>query len=141
MSTESNKSAVRRGFEEGMNQRKLEVFEEFVAPEYVNHNMPAPSPGPAGLKAVLQSFLEAFPDMNIRIEQIIGEGDLVATRGHFTGTHRGSFMGMAATGKPVTVGYMDFWRFRDGKAVENWVQMDILGLMQQIGAVPAPPRP
>jgi steroid delta-isomerase-like uncharacterized protein len=140
MSIESNKSAVRRGFEEGMNQGKLNVLEEFVAADYVNHDMPAPSPGPAGLRAVLQSFLAAFPDMRIRHEEVIGEGETVATRGHFTGTHRGSFMGIPATGKQVTVKYMDFWRFRDGKAVENWVQMDLLGLMQQLGVIPPPAR-
>jgi steroid delta-isomerase-like uncharacterized protein len=140
MSVESNKSAVGRVFEQGMNQGKLEVLEELIAPEYVNHSMPAPSPGPVGLRAVLQSFLEGFPDMRIRHDQVVGEGETVATRGHFTGTHRGPFMGIPATGKRVTVGYMDFWRFRDGKAVENWVQMDLLGLMQQLGTIPPPPR-
>lgn len=138
MSTESNKALIRRGFEEGMNQRKLNVFDEFVGAAYVNHNMPAPGPGPGGLKQVLAMFVEAFPDMQITVEQSIGEGEKVCTQGTWRGTHKGAFMGVPATGKAVKVGYIDLWRFENGKAVENWVQMDLLGLMQQLGVVPAP---
>jgi predicted ester cyclase len=137
MSIESNKAVVRRVFEEAMNQRKLAIIDEVIGPDYVNRSMPAPAPGPAGLRVVLQGFIEGFPDLQIRLHDVIGEGDLVTTRGEFTGTHRGAFMGVPPTGKKVTVGYIDLWRFQDGKAVENWVQMDLLGLMQQLGVVPA----
>lgn len=139
MSIELNKNLIRRGFEEGINQRKLAVFDEIIAPSYVNHDMPTPGPGVAGFKAVIQLFLEAFPDMQVHIEALVGDGDLVAARGRLTGTHRGPFMGIAATGKPISVNYMDFWRVEDGRAIENWVRLDMLGLMQQLGAVPAPP--
>jgi steroid delta-isomerase-like uncharacterized protein len=138
MSNDSNKAAIRRGFEEGINQRRLEVFEQVMGPDYVNHTMPAPVPGPAGFRQVIQGFLEAFPDMKIEIDQVIGEGETVATRGRFHGTHRGAFMGIPATGKAVNVSYIDFWRMENGKAVENWVQMDLIGLMQQLGAMPGP---
>jgi steroid delta-isomerase-like uncharacterized protein len=140
MSTENNKALVRRGFEVGMNQRKLDVFDELLAPSYHNHNMPAPSPGPTGMKQVLAMFTEAFPDLQITIEQMIAEGDRVATQGAWKGTHKGVFMGVPATGKSVSVGYIDVWRMENGKAVENWVQMDLLGLMQQLGVVPGPGR-
>jgi steroid delta-isomerase-like uncharacterized protein len=138
MSTESNKALIRRGFEEGINHRKLDTFADVVAPSYVNHNMPIPTRGPEGFRQVIGAFLEAFPDMRIQVDQVIGEADTVATRGSFRGTHKGAFMGIPATGKPVEVAYIDFWRFEGGKAVENWVQMDMLGMMQQLGVVPAP---
>jgi len=138
MSTAENKTRVRRGFEEGINQKKLDVFDELLAPNYVNHNMPAPAPGPEGFKQVIGMFHMAFPDMHITIEDEFGEGDTVGTRGYMTGTHQGEFMGIPATNKPIKVEYIDLWRVENGKFVENWVQMDMLGLMQQLGVVPAP---
>ncbi len=138
MSTEQNKALVRRGFEEGINQGKLDYFDQVLAPTYVNHNMPAPGPGPEAFKQVLAMFLKAFPDMHITVEDVITEGDKVATRGTWRGTHKGDFMGIPATGKSVSVTYSDIWRFENGQAVENWVQMDMLGLMQQLGVAPAP---
>jgi steroid delta-isomerase-like uncharacterized protein len=102
----------------------------------VNHDLPAPAPGPEGFKQVVGMFTESFPDMRIRLLDVIGEGDNVVTRGEWTGTHKGPFMGVPATGKSVTVKYIDIWRIDNGKAVENWVQMDFLGLMQQLGVVP-----
>ncbi|HMD00629.1 MAG TPA: ester cyclase, partial [Ferruginibacter sp.] len=65
---------------------------------------------------------------------VAGDGDIVATRGEWTGTHSGDFMNTPATGKKVKVKYMDMWRLEDGKAVENWVQMDMPGLWQQLNA-------
>jgi steroid delta-isomerase-like uncharacterized protein len=138
MSTETNKSLVRRGFEQGMNGRNFNVWDELLASSYVNHDMPTPSPGPAGMKQVLTMFTEAFPDMQITVHAVLGEGEMVATRGSWKGTHKGAFMGIPATGKAVDVKYIDMWRFENGKAVENWVQMDMLCLMQQLGVVPAP---
>ncbi len=138
MSTEANKARLRRGFEEGLNQKKLDVFDELLAPNYVNHTMPAPAPGPAGFKQVLQMFLTAFPDMHLTLEDVFGEGNTVGSRGYFTGTHQGEFMGIPATNKSIKVPYIDLWRTENGLFVENWVQMDMLGLMQQLGVVPAP---
>ncbi|HEU5098806.1 MAG TPA: ester cyclase [Roseiflexaceae bacterium] len=138
MSTEHNTTSVRRGFEEGINQRKLAVFDELLAPNYVNHSMPAPMPGPEGLKAVIGIFLTGFPDFQVIVEQSVAEGDYVCTRGYFTGTHTGDFQGIPATGKSIRATYIDMWRFEAGKAVENWAQLDMLGLMQQLGVIPAP---
>jgi steroid delta-isomerase-like uncharacterized protein len=138
MSTEQNKTLIRRGFEEGINGRNLDYFTQAIAPTYVNHNMPVSDPGPEGFKQVIAMFVNAFPDMQITVEDVIGEGDKVATRGTWRGTHQGDFMGIPATGKSVTVTYSDIWRLENDKAVENWVQMDILGLMQQLGVAPAP---
>ena len=138
MSTEQNKINVRRGFEEAINGRKLAIFDEFLASNYVNHNMPTPQPGPEGLRAVLGMFMTAFPDFHVTVEDVIGEGEMAASRGYFTGTHQGDFQGIPPTGKQVNVGYIDVWRAEQGMLVENWVQLDMVGLMQQLGVIPAP---
>jgi steroid delta-isomerase-like uncharacterized protein len=141
MPTEANRVLVRRGFEEGMNRRNFKVFDQIISPKYVNHNMPTPMPGPEGFKHAVGVFTSAFPDFHVTIEDIVSEEDRVVTRGYFSGTHKGAFMNVPPTGRTVKVQYIDMWRFEEGKAVENWVQMDMLGLMQQIGAIPAPPHP
>jgi steroid delta-isomerase-like uncharacterized protein len=138
MSTIENKEKVRRLFEDGLNNDNFDFLGTMIADNYVNHNMPAPSPGPEGLMQVLKTFKNAFPDMKITLHEVIGEGERVVTRGSWKGTHNGSFMGIPATGKNVEVNYIDIWRFENDKAVENWVQMDILGLMVQLGVVPSP---
>ena len=139
MSATDNKQLVTEMFERAINQRDESVFEELIAPSYTNYDMPMPEPGPAGLKALMGGFFAAFPDMRIVIEDTVGEGDLVCTRGYFEGTHEGEFMGVPASGSKVHVAYQDTWRLADGKAVENWVRLDMLGLMQQMGAIPAAP--
>ncbi|HKY54458.1 MAG TPA: ester cyclase [Anaerolineales bacterium] len=138
MSTEENKNLVRRIFEEGLNQNKPLVFDELIAPSYVNHDFPAPSPGLEGFKMVIGVFRAAFPDMHVTLEEELAEGDKVITRGYFTGTHKGDFQGIPPTGKQIKVKYIDVWRVENGKLVENWVQMDQLGLMQQLGVIPTP---
>jgi predicted ester cyclase len=138
MSTEESKARLRRVFEEGINQKNLDIFDELLAPNYVNYNMPAPAPGPTGFKQIIGMFHTSFPDMHVTIEDEFGEGDKVGTRGYLTGTHKGEFMGIPPTNKPVKVAFIDLWRVENGQFVENWVQMDMLGMMQQLGVVPAP---
>jgi steroid delta-isomerase-like uncharacterized protein len=137
MSADKNKEIIRKIFEDGMNNRNFSVFEEYVSPQYVNYGIPGHQPGIEGFKEIIKQFTDAFPDMKITQDEIVADGDSVATRGSWTGTNKGSFMGMPATGKQVNVQYMDFWKLKDGKCVENWVQMDIAGLMQQLGAMPS----
>jgi steroid delta-isomerase-like uncharacterized protein len=115
----------------------MSVIDELLDPSYVNHNMPAPAPGNEGFKQVIMMFRNAYPDLHVTVEDVIAEGDKVASRGTWRGTHQGEFMGVPATGKQVAVSYSDIWRVENGKFVENWVQMDLLGLMQQLGVVPA----
>ena len=135
MSAEQNKQSIKRLFNEGMNQQNFSVVEEVIDDIYVNHGFPDAKPGVEGLKEVIQKFTSSFPDMQITQEEVIAEGEIVATRGKWNGTHTGDFMGMPPTGKQVEVTYADFWKFKNGKAVENWVQMDIVGLMHQLGAM------
>jgi steroid delta-isomerase-like uncharacterized protein len=135
MSADQNKAIVRKIFEEGINKRNLSVVEEYIGPGYVNHGIPSPKPGPEGFKEIIRQFTDSFPDMEITVEEVISDNETVATRGSWTGTNQGSFMNMPATGKHVKVSYMDFWKIENGKCVENWVQMDIAGLMQQLGSM------
>jgi predicted ester cyclase len=138
MGAAENQQLVRDMFERAINQRDETVFAEIIDGSYVNYDMPTPEPGPDGMKALMGAFFAAFPDMRIVVEQTVGEGDLVATRGYFEGTQEGDFMGVPATGRTVNVKYQDMWRIADGKAVENWVRLDMLGMMQQLGVVPTP---
>jgi steroid delta-isomerase-like uncharacterized protein len=138
MSAEQNKKIIRCLFEEGMNQRNFSLMNECIADNYVNHDMPGGEPGPEGFRKVIENFVNGFPDMRIRLDEVIGDGNIVATRGEWSGTHSGNFMGIPATGKKVKIKYIDMWRLENGKGVENWVQMDMPGLMQQLGVMPAP---
>jgi steroid delta-isomerase-like uncharacterized protein len=137
MTAEENKTRLRRVFEEGINQGRRDVIDELIAPDYVNHDLPAPAPGAEGFKQVIGLFWAAFPDLRVAVEEVIAEGDTVASRGTMTGTHRGEFMGIPATGRRVAVRYSDVWRVANGRFVENWVRLDMLGMMQQLGVVPA----
>jgi len=134
----ASREMVKRIFNEALNQRKFEVVDEILHPDYVNHTFPAPAKGPAGFRQIITMFDSAFPDMKITVEDTIEEGNKVATWGYWTGTHKGDFQGIPATGKNVKIGYIDTWKIKDGKLHENWVQMDIAGLMQQLGVIPPP---
>jgi predicted ester cyclase len=132
-----NAAEIRRVFEEGINQQKLDIFDELIAPTYVNHSLPAPAPGAEGFKAVVNMFIRAFPDLRIEVEEVIAEGNLFSSRGYFTGTHQGDFQGIAATGKQINAAYLDIWRAEDGKLIENWVNLDMVTMMRQLGVMPA----
>ena len=140
MRTDENKARIIRIFEEGINHDDQTVFDELISPAYVNHAFPAAGSGPKGFEQSIAMFRGAFPDLNVAVEDAIAQDDRVATRGTMRGTHHGEFMGIPATGKQVEIGYIDIWRLEDGEAVENWVQMDMLGMMQQLGVVPTPER-
>ena len=86
----------------------------------------------------MMGFFTAFPDMHVTIEDQIAEGDKVASRLTVSGTHKGDFMGMAPTGKQMMITGIDIVHIKDGKAVERWGNLDDLGLMQQLGAIPPP---
>ncbi len=139
MSTEQNKALLRRIFEEGLNQNQPSVFDELIAPNFVIYDPPlGQQPNREGFRQIIASFREAFPDVHITIEDEFADGDYVIQRGYATGTHQGEFQGLPPTGKTFKINVIHIWRFANGKAVENWVQMDALGLMQQLGVVPTP---
>ncbi len=137
MSTEQNKALIRRLFEEGLNQNQPSVFDELLAPNFVIHDPPPGVPQDReGFRQIIALFRTAFPDLHVTFEAEFADGDYVIHRGYVTGTHQGELQGIPPTGKQVKVNSLDIWRVANGKAVENWVQLDMLGLMQQLGAIP-----
>jgi steroid delta-isomerase-like uncharacterized protein len=137
---EDNNEAVIRRWIEAYNERDLEAEADVLAPGFVAH-VPA-APGPLeGLEAWRQfsgPFAEAFPDLRLTVEDVVSEGEKVAARVAFRGTHRGGFQGIPPTGKEVAFSSMEFNRVVGGKVEEHWVELDLLGLMQQLGAIPEP---
>ena len=136
MSTEDNKALVHRAYE-GFNQRNLAVFNELCAPDLVFHNASTTIKGLEASMQVLSMLLTAFPDARFTVEDVIAEGDRVASRYTFRGTHQGDLMGIAPTGKQVTVTGIIINRIVDGKSAEGWLNFDALGMVQQLGALPA----
>jgi steroid delta-isomerase-like uncharacterized protein len=135
MMTENNKAIARLLIEEVFNRGNMAVADKIIAPDFVHHdpNTKEFRSGPDGFKHFLQRYREAFPDLHITVEQQIAEGDLVVDRWTGTGTHRGELMGIAATGKPVTLSGMSIHRIVGGKITETWNNYDALTLLEQLG--------
>jgi steroid delta-isomerase-like uncharacterized protein len=136
--SEQNKAVSRRLVEEVFAAGKLGVADELLDAGFVGHDaaMPDPIRGPNGLKQQASGYREAFPDLELTIEDQIAESEEVATRWTARGTHKGELFGISPTGKQATVDGVTIDRFSGGKIVESWVNWDALGLMQQLGAVP-----
>lgn len=135
--SEDYKRIVRRLYDEVFAQGKLEVADEVIAENCVDHEAPG-GRGPEPVKQAATMFRSAFADFKITMDDAIVEGNQIACRFTASGTHRGEFAGIPATGKSFSVGGMDMLRFEGGKAVEHWGYTDQMGLMQQLGAIPAP---
>jgi steroid delta-isomerase-like uncharacterized protein len=137
MSTEQNKALVERITEEGLNQHNPALVDELCAPNFVFHNGSRTIQGLPAYKRYLAPFFSAFPDAQFTTEDVLAEGDTVAVRRTFRGTHRGSLMGLPPTGRRVTISEMAMLRVADGKFVEAWNTIDELGLLRQLGVIPA----
>lgn len=139
MGTAENKAISRRGVEEIWNKGNLAVVDELIASEFVNHVAGAEEVrGPEGMRQFATAYRSAFPDLNLTIEDQIAEEDKVVTRWTGRGTHRGELQGIPPTGKQATVTGMTLERIVNGKVVEAWDQFDTLGMLQQLGVIPAP---
>ena len=134
-----NKAQFRRAYEELLNGGNLEVAEDLVAPEFLNHEAPpGRDRGPESMRGLATMLRTAFPDLHFTIEELVAEGDTVAGRLTMSGTHRGPLMGMPPTGRSVRQDHMHFVRFQNGKAIEYWGVRDEMGMMQQLGVIPGP---
>lgn len=140
MSKEQNKVLLSRMIKEVFNQGKTGLIDDLLAPDFVEHEELPPGipPGREGLKQVSSLFRRAFPDLKVRIDDTIADGDKVVVRCTWSGTHKGEFMGIPPTGKSVSFGVIDIVRFAGGMIVEHWGQMDAMRMMQQLGAVSRP---
>ena len=131
MSLEENKAIVRR-FVEAYNKGNLDLLDDLVSPDFVDH---AHQLSPEGVKQVIRMALKAFPDYHETIEDIIAEGDTVWVRIEATGTNTGEWMGLAPTGKKITMMFADMFRIANGKLVEYWEVRDQLDFLKQLGLI------
>ena len=135
--TESNKEVIRKFLEEVINQNRLDRADDLVVEDFVELDpLPGQRQGREGLKEVLRMMRAAFPDIHWMVEEMVAEGDTVASRFTWTGTHRGEFLGVPATGRSVVVKGMVLDQLVGGKMSKSRILMDSLGMMQQLGAVP-----
>lgn len=136
---EANKNVYRRVVEEVVNQGKFDVIPELFHPDYIDHAAPPGAPpGLAGVQAVFSMFRTGFPDVKFTIDQMVGEGNYVATLVHGEGTQTGQFIQFPPSGKHAVWRSVGFFRVEDGLIREHWGIPDLLGLLIQIGIIPPP---
>jgi predicted ester cyclase len=132
------KTLPRRLAEEVWTKGKLDVIDEVIAPNYVGSSpTDGEFRGPAGFRELIERYFSAFSNIEMRIQHLVAEGDWVAATWEARGTHTGELMGIAPTGREVTVLGTELHRVADGKIVETRGMFDALGMLQQLGAVPA----
>lgn len=137
MTTDQNKTFVRRFFDEMCNQRKLNIADELFAPNHSYHDPQIPaSPGPDGMKQVISTYQTAFPDAHWHVVETIIADDDIVTRWRATGTQKMELNGIPPTGKSVDVDGIWIHRFANNRIVESWNVWDTLGMLQQLGVVP-----
>jgi steroid delta-isomerase-like uncharacterized protein len=139
MSTDQNRTIARRVVDDAWNKHNPTILDQLFSSDAILHDPQNPTvvKGPQGAKSTLATYLRAFPDMKITIEREIADGDYVVQHLLATGTNTGDFNGMPATGKKTnTIGVVTS-KIKDGKVIEAWSLFDSLGLLQQLGVVPA----
>lgn len=138
MSTEKNRAAARRFIEQGFNRQDMAEFDRYYDASLQDHALPPNLPsGRDGRKLFISAFFAAFPDIQVRIDDLVAQGDKLVTRWTATGTHRGDLMGIRPTGKTIGVTGIAIDRFEDGRSVEHWEIFNQMGLLQQLGVIPA----
>jgi predicted ester cyclase len=139
MSTQQLEHIARQVVEEGFNRGDYSALDDLVSPDHVEHQFGL-KPNLEGMKEDIRGLRTAFPDFHLTVEDTVTQGDVVWMRGTARGTHLGSFMGRAPTGRNFAVQVFDSVRIADGKIVEHWGVPDRFHLMAQLGALPSPAR-
>lgn len=139
MSVEENKAIIRRYIEVGWNRGDMDAVADAIDPSYRRHqpNMVMPVESEKDLEQLIGMYRTGVPDLDIKIQHIVAEGDWVVTRVTAKGTHTGELAGIPATGMPLDFTAIDIFQMAGGKVVESWHNVDDLGLLQQIGVVPS----
>ena len=139
MSAADNRALIQRFYDEGWNANNLDVYDELVTEDFVDHQaIPGLAPGREGFKALNAMFRAAFPDVWVDVSNIVAEDDKVGCRWRSGGTHQGELFGIPATGKTVEITATVFYRVEDGRLAEGWINRDDVGLMRQLGVIPSP---
>jgi steroid delta-isomerase-like uncharacterized protein len=134
-SSEAAKAVVRRNTEEVQGRGNFEVFEELFAPDFIDHTpQPNCTPDREGARGLYKTLRAAFPDFHAVIHWQAADGELVKTYKTYHGTHRGSFLGVAATGRKIHFETVDVMRVHEGKITEHWGVANLYSLMKQLGA-------
>src|SRR5215471_12803627 len=136
MSSEENVALAMHVYD-AFNQRNLEIVDELCSPDYLYHLASMTIRSSEEYKQFLLKLLKAFPDLQVTIEDTIANQDTVVARYTLRGTHKGNYMGMPPTGKKINLTAIGITHIVNGKAVEQWVNADDLGAMQQLGVIPA----
>jgi steroid delta-isomerase-like uncharacterized protein len=138
MNSERNKATVRRWSEELWSRGDLAVADEIISPDYVRHDPgdPFPARGPEDVRRIVTMLRSMLPDLTIEVNEIVAEGDMVASRYTATATDTRGYMGRPPTGKRIRTSAMQMFRLADGKIVESWAVRDDLGTLQQLGHLP-----
>lgn len=134
MATDRNKQAIRNLYEKIINERKLDQLNTVISVEFTTAGG---APGVEGYRQTVTSLIEGFPDIRFTVEDIMAEGEKVIVRWSWKGTHTGSFRGIAASNKVIHNEAIVIYEFKNDKAIRSWLQADRLGVLQQIGVVPA----
>lgn len=135
--SEQNKATARRFYDEVFNRGDVSAIDQLCAADFKDHTaMPGQAPGAQGLKQIMGAYFKAFPDMKVKVEEIIAEGDFVAARFSGSATHNGELFGTAPTGKRITFNGIDFLRFKNGKVTDAWHQGDDVIALMQLGIKP-----
>ena len=139
MSVEENKAIIRRYIEVGWSTGDMTAVAEAVHPDYHRDqpNMVMPVESEKDLEQLIGMYRAGIPDLDIRIQHIVAEADWVVTRVTCRGTHTGELAGIPPTGASLAFTASDIFRMVDGQVIESWHNVDDLGLLQQIGIVPA----
>jgi steroid delta-isomerase-like uncharacterized protein len=139
MTTETNKTLVRRWIEEGWNAHNTALIDTLYVPNVIQHDPSSPVPvtSSEALKQYVGGFLTAFPDMHFTIDDLLAEGDKVLWRFTSQATQTGPLMGIPPSGKHSTTTGMVLFRIADDRIAEVWVNFDTLGMLQAIGVIPA----
>jgi steroid delta-isomerase-like uncharacterized protein len=138
VSPEQNRALVRRWYDDVLNDRNFAAVDEIVAPDFVINGQPV---GSEGIRQAAVWVRSVFPDLRVTVEDVVAERDRVVTRFTARATHCGEFLGVPATGKAVTMSGVHVDRVAHGRIAERWETVDLLGLLQQLGATIQPPRP
>jgi steroid delta-isomerase-like uncharacterized protein len=139
MPGQDTKTIVRRYYEEVFNQRRPGLLDQLAVEDYVEHDpFPGQGNGRVDLRARVEAILGAFDPLQFRLLDLVAEEDRVVVRWSQTGTHTGPFMGITPTGREFTITGIDIHQLRDGRMAEHWHVVDLYGLLQQLGVIPAP---
>ena len=138
-----NKSIVRRMYEEVWNKRNLEAAKELIAPSHAVQLFDAADSGvgPEAYARNVVQFVRAFPDLKFTVVDMVAENEKVVAFWNISGTHKGEFRGIAATGKKVSVDGITMIQLADGMIMDSYVSMDMWSMMRQLGAIPTAVQP